>query len=208
MARKVQEGYPAWGSTPRLHRGYIVTEKIDGTNGLISIEVVDPTSVGSTGLAVVVQTGEATYLVRAGSRTRWLGDGQENHGFWAWVKENALTLVNDLGEGLHYGEWFGKGINSGYGLDEKYFALFNSHRWEGSSFTTPNLTVVPVLHKGDNAANLNEVVENLIADLATFGSHARPGALAEGIIIFHVASGQKFKVTIQNDEKPKSLVNA
>ena len=31
--------------------------------------------------------------------------------------------------GRHFGEWWGSGIQRGYGLDEKTFSLFNAYRW-------------------------------------------------------------------------------
>ena len=56
------------------------------------------------------------------------GKNCDNHGFARWVSENAEELLK-LGEGRHYGEWHGKGIQRGYGLEEKRFSLFNVTRW-------------------------------------------------------------------------------
>ena len=93
----------------RLSRDAIISEKIDGTNGLIYID----------------ETGN----IFAGSRNRWLWNSIEpekminNHGFGLWVKDNQEELKK-LGKGYHYGEFWGKGIQRGYGLEEKRFSLF------------------------------------------------------------------------------------
>lgn len=102
-----------------------ITEKIDGSNGLIYID-------------------EDTSVVRAGSRNRWIEPGkQDNHGFAAWVEENNEDLKM-LGPGYHYGEWMGQGIQRGYGLDHKRFYLFNVGRW--SAYNKPNCChVVPIV---------------------------------------------------------------
>lgn len=216
--RKSDPDYPAFGSIPRLNRDVVMTEKIDGTNGLVSIEIVDiegetVRSADPNGTTFIGLSETQVYAVRAGSRNRWLDvtSAGDNYGFAKWVRANAESLVADLGPGLHYGEWFGKGIQHGYGLPEKHFALFNSHRWADveDDFSTPNLTVVPVLWKG-NARDLNEWVDNWMHDLEKHGSYfGFPGETnppAEGVIVYHVASGQYFKATVKNDETPKSLV--
>ena len=95
---------------PRLSRECIVTEKIDGTNGVICI----------------TETGE--FLI--GSRTRWIDEHTDNHGFFKWATDNKNELLK-LGVGTHYGEWWGSGIQRGYNLPkgEKRFSLFNTVRW-------------------------------------------------------------------------------
>lgn len=90
--------------------GCVVTEKIDGTNAQILIE-----------------DGK---IVGVGSRNRWIKPGKEhdNYGFAGWVEQNEEELLK-LGDGYHFGEWYGCGIQRNYGLKEKRFALFNSGRW-------------------------------------------------------------------------------
>lgn len=96
----------------RLHgQEIIITEKIDGSNGLIFI--------GENG------------IVKAGSRNRWLSQEDDNFGFAKWVEENKEELKS-LGSGYHYGEWWGSGINRGYGLDKRVFSLFNVKRFSHS----------------------------------------------------------------------------
>ena len=65
---------------PRLSREIVITEKIDGTNGVIYIG----------------EDGE--FLV--GSRTRWITPETDNHGFAKWVlanKEELLKLKSKQG---------------------------------------------------------------------------------------------------------------
>lgn len=177
-----EDTYPAFGKIPRLRREVIVTEKIDGTNGLISVE--------------------ADGSVRAGSRNRWLTLESDNFGFCAWVTEHAKLLASTLGEGRHYGEWYGQGIQRRYGLEEKRFALFNSSRWNPEDFdgTVPGLGVVPVLTAGP----LDQAVENGLAILRENGSIAVPGFdKPEGIVVWHTASRSYFKVLLEGDALPK-----
>ena len=76
----------------RLNRGMTVTEKIDGSNAAIGI----------------AEDGE----VYAQSRKQLIfpGKSTDNFGFAGWVAEHADELREGLGEGLHFGEWWGAGI--------------------------------------------------------------------------------------------------
>lgn len=179
--------YPKFGSIPRLNRGFVVTEKLDGTNGLVKVD----------------DDGH----VYAGSRNRWLTVDDDNFGFARWVSDNAGTLATDLGPGLHYGEWYGQGIQRRYGLDYKAFALFNVARWEAHKFATPHLEVVTVLGEGETVLELADCVEYCLEELATHGSIHVPSFLdPEGIVVWHTAARQLFKATIENDHLPKSVV--
>jgi hypothetical protein len=88
-------------------------------------------------------------------------------------------MFEALGHGVHFGEWWGNGIQRGYELKEKRFSLFNTHRW--TKETTPEgLYVVPVLYQGPFSQNC---IEGVLMDL-TYGSVASGnGFEAEGIII-------------------------
>lgn len=182
--------YPAFPKISRLHREVVLTEKIDGTNGLISI--VEASNLDQP-------------IVTAGSRNRWLTPvkGDDNHGFALWVEDHADSLIHDLGPGLHYGEWWGEGIGKRYPeVAGKYFSLFNVSRWV-EPFATPNLRVVPVLAR-TNGQDLNQVVRMTIDNLRTGGSFAAKGCMKpEGIIIFHTASNDLYKVTLEKDEEHK-----
>lgn len=210
--------FKAWPKIPRWNRDIIITEKIDGTNGAIIIEehpfgthvdgapadamlVLGPNVEEYDGLPKV------EYLVAAQSRKRVITPNDDNHGFAAWVYENAVELVKVLGEGIHFGEWWGSGINRGYGCNngEKYFSLFNVKRWDDKydEETWPaGLSIVPVLYQGPlHWASIVMAKGNLIHH----GSAARsPFMQPEGIVIYHTAANEMFKITLENDAAPKS----
>lgn len=184
--------FRAWPKTPRLFRTVVITEKIDGTNACVYVNP-DRTAVG------------------AQSRNRTLTTDDDNYGFAAWVTENAGALADTLGPGYHYGEWWGSGIQRGYGLvdGERRFSLFNTGRWT-DGYGAPldelaqvdGLDVVPVLaHRTFDEHTLRDV----IGDLKDNGSYAEPEWMApEGIVVFHTASRQVYKVLIDSDEVSKT----
>ena len=186
--------FEEFGKIARLNREVIITEKIDGTNAGIYVDEDN--------------------TVYACSRKRWIAPGDDNFGFAAWVKEHEQELVG-LGFGMHWGEWWGCGIQRRYGLDEKRFSLFNTGRWlqTSSDWAFPDMGmttapecchVVPILTIG----NFREIdFHEQVILLGNRGSIAAPGFdNPEGIVIFHVAARHYFKATIKNDEKPKEQV--
>jgi hypothetical protein len=167
----------------RLNREVVVTEKIDGTNGLVWV--------GEDG------------TVSAGSRSRWITPEADNFGFAAWVAGHAEEL-RALGPGFHYGEWWGSGIQRGYGLQkgEKRFSLFNVSKWGDESVRPACCHVVPVLlrvpYGVDSAARVG------LDQLREHGSFASPGFMKpEGIVIYHAHANQLFKVTLEKDAEHK-----
>jgi len=162
----------------RISRQAIVTEKLDGTNASVFIG----------------EDGE--FLT--GSRTRWITPEDDNYGFSKWANANREELLQ-LGPGMHFGEWWGQGIQRKYNLTEKRWSLFNVSKWEINRPTCCH--VVPVLWAGIfTDLNLSGLMENLKAT----GSVAAPGFMKpEGLVIFHTAGGQLFKKTIEKDEEPK-----
>ena len=179
--------FQPWPKIARLNRDITVTEKIDGTNA-----------------AVIV--GE-DLSVSAQSRKRLITPEDDNFGFARWAAESAEALATALGPGRHFGEWWGAGIQRRYGLDHKRFSLFNTARYGETDFSElPNVGTVPVLYEG----TFKEFNQEWTLDrLANVGSLAAPGFMnPEGIIIFHQAAQQMFKVTIEGDEAPKSLGGA
>jgi hypothetical protein len=148
--------------------------------------------------------------VSAGSRKRWLAPGKEdNFGFAGWVSDNAEDLVRVLGQGMHYGEWWGAGIQRRYGLDHKRFSLFNTSRWTpGGLFEAGapgELDVVPVLEVGTG----EWVVEEALAKLRDVGSFAAPTFRnPEGVVVYHTAANAYFKATLDDDGQPKGAANA
>lgn len=184
----------------RYSREVIVTEKIDGTNACVFIRA------------------DGEYLV--GSRTRWITPENDNYGFAQWAQRHKQELLK-LGPGLHYGEWWGSGIQRGYGLEkgDKRFSLFNTIRWcshgeepqliktadprivKMQEVLPPCVDLVPILWRGNfDDLDLNAV----LYDLRQNGSKASPGFLRpEGVVIYNVAANTSFKKTLERDEEPK-----
>ena len=187
---------------PRLNRNCTITEKIDGTNGIIHIEPAANCNVAQAVTMINGSGDTAQWAVWAGSRTRWISPGKEdNHGFAAWVAANAEELVTKLGPGTHYGEWWGGGIQRGYGVPDKRFSLFNTARWGDPAVRPACCGVVPVLYEGPFETALIAEVMQMLADS---GSMAAPGFMnPEGIVVFHKASNTLFKATIKGDEEGK-----
>lgn len=202
---------------PRLTREIVITEKIDGTNAQVCIAQAAPGVHIPEATARVRRYSvnganrcEIDYAVFAGSRSRWLMPGKktDNFGFAEWVHDNVEELVDRLGVGRHFGEWWGQGINRAYGLDHKRFSLFNVSRWSGiNRGSAPECcSVVPILYEGPF---LTDSVDRALENLSTYGSFAAPGFPSpEGVIVFHKAGNVLFKKTIEKDEEPKSLKEA
>lgn len=180
---------------PRLSRRCVITEKIDGTNAQVNI--VPKPDIPSV-VTYVAEVGNL--LVCAGSRTRWITPEDDNFGFARWVRDHAEELIATLGEGRHYGEWWGSGIQRGYGLKGKRFSLFNTHRWADAPLME-GVSTVPVLYDGlFHSSHVEEALDALVHG----GSVAAPGFMKpEGIIIYHVAANSMFKKTLDKDDEWK-----
>lgn len=196
----------------RLSRECIVTEKIDGTNAQVFIIPRDKWAPDFVPLA---WSGDVALY--AGSRSRWITRDDDNFGFARWVADHADELAT-LGPGRHFGEWWGSGIQRGYGLPkgEKRWSLFNAQRWHGAGETPrefakgdprllPSVStiapacchVVPVLWRGTFETSF---VEGALTVLGATGSAAAPGFMSpEGIVVFHVAGQVGFKKTLGHD---------
>lgn len=183
----------------RLNRDILITEKLDGTNA-----------------AVVV--GEDGF-VGAQSRNKLIEAeaGADNYGFARWVQQNMDTL-RLLGPGHHFGEWWGHGIQRGYGLTEKRFSLFNVLRWSQPGQAEilaevqralPNVGLVPELYRGPRLLPTThydqvDAPSFWLANLRSNGSVAAPGFMEpEGIVVLHMASKGLYKVTLEGDESYK-----
>lgn len=165
----------------RLSREITVTEKIDGTNGVIFI-------------------ADDGYTIRFGSRSRWLSQQDDNFGFWRWCNEHTDELIK-LGPGAHHGEWWGAGIQRRYGLDEKRFSLFNTSLWNDATKRPACCNVVPTLYEG--VFSEAEILSAL-SRLETAGSAAAPGFMnPEGVIIWHSAARIYLKKTLHKDDEWK-----
>jgi len=205
----------------RLRRDCLITEKIDGTNASIYICHLDEQDNRNIIDAWVSDKDHRAIAMYAGSRTRWINPQNDNFGFAQWVKENQIAL-RGLGEGHHFGEWWGSGIQRGYGFKngERFFSLFNAARWvehdqptyaieQDNPKAEPKFTehapvcckVVPVLYDGLFSTLAARSELNRLADL---GSVAAPEYMnPEGIVVYHKAAATGFKMTIKDDDKPK-----
>ncbi|MBT2412655.1 hypothetical protein J7I94_19165 [Streptomyces sp. ISL-12] len=219
--------FTEWPKTKRLFRDIVVTEKLDGTNSAIHISAgisVDNPAVFDV---MPLMPGEVYYdgriwHVSAQSRRRIITPGKttDNYGFAGWVHDNAADLVRILGEGLHFGEWWGRGIRRGYGLEEKRFSLFNTARWwavDEEAGTSMNaraeqsdlvgqIDAVPVLYEGVFS---EDAITSALRDLKTDGSYAAPGFMnPEGICVYHSQTRNVYKVTLDNNDAGKWEVEA
>lgn len=167
---------------PRLTRDICITEKIDGTNASIYIN-------------------PDADLFLAASRSRWITPTDDNYGFAKWAYDNKAELMA-LGAGHHFGEWWGRGIQAGYGVPDKRFSLFNTAKWTNNPALPRVCSVVPVIYEGMyNDHKINDA----IVSLKLYGSRAAPGWMhPEGIMIYHTAAGHYFKKTITLDDVPKT----
>ena len=176
--RKTYPSFIPFPKIPRLFKECVITEKIDGTNGLIHI------------------TGTGDFFV--GSRNRWLTEESDNHGFRQWAMDNKDELMK-LGVGSHHGEWWGNGIQRGYGLPkgEKRFSLFNVSVW--NELNAPDCCdVVPTLYVGEFGT---AQIESTMDMLKKYGSHAAPFMNPEGVMVYHTTANQYFKVPFDKNHK-------
>lgn len=188
----MEEIYPTFKKIARLHKPIIITEKIDGTNGLIHINA---------------------YLeVFAGSRNRWLQYSKEdNFGFAHWVHENKEEL-RKLGQGYHYGEWWGQGIGRRYGMDKKVFSLFNTHRWgeNGVDVRPECCDVIPILATFDTFCQTT--IEMAFLSLKRSGSIAASKygvnfKNPEGVVVYHSGANLCLKVSYEDTHKGNVVKN-
>lgn len=206
----------------RLSREVMISEKIDGTNSHAFITPISKFSQDPFLISYWYGPDASTWGIYAGSRTRWITPSQDNHGFAAWVRDHVEELKT-LGPGRHFGEWWGGGIQRGYGLakDDKRFSLFNVSRWclHGSApqpvgsanpkepaklqgILPPCVGLVPVLWRG---MFTTQAVDECLERLWESGSRAAPRYRnPEGVVVWHTAENIGFKKTRVGDESPKS----
>ena len=186
--------------TKRFSSDIIITEKIDGTN------------------AQLVYDKENEVLL-AGSRNRFITVDKDNYGFARWVDDNREILTkyfNSFSNIPVYGEWWGSGIQRGYGLTggEKYFSIFNVGLFGPvmpSELHAIGVRYVPVLYEGSNR---RDVILDVFGNLDNAGSQVflKSGCLEqfkfyfkpvsnelepEGICIFFKQMGVIYKMTYE-----------
>lgn len=205
--------FEGWPSISRMTKDAIYTEKIDGTNAAVVIEPYT-TDLDTTNQVDTVSIDGELYTLWAQSRKRFITPGNDNAGFALWVYENAVNLVKVLGVGRHFGEWWGSGVQNGYGMPKgspKRFSLFNVKRWSDvldwnkGHELVPQLYMVPVL---DISTFSTERARKLVEELRVYGSWASPGFMKpEGVVVFHTAAGVSFKTFLENDDLHKFQQN-
>lgn len=247
-------GFEAFPKIARLCRECFVTEKIDGTNAQVFVwdefapdpEAVTPenpspcAAMGAPppGIPFLGRPGLGQH-VAAGSRNRWLTLENDNYGFAKWVAEHAAGLAQ-LGHGRHFGEWWGNGIQRGYGVLDKRFSLFNVSRWNKALWdeneaarVIREIPVFAAVRRNKNQAIRSEdapvarpfvpppaccsvvpllwrstfdtqAISVVLRTLSQLGSQAAPGFMnPEGVVVYHAASRQLFKQTLERDSEPK-----
>ena len=200
--------YNSFPSIERLENIYcIISEKIDGTNGLIEINETN---------------------VRFGSRNRYISFSDDNAGFANFfrhyeakledVAKDVITKELELnGETLTscnesyplriYGEWFGCGIQRGYGLKDKFFMPFSSFYGEKLiEYQVPNVITPNIMYTGKFSM---EVVGTCMQQLKLNGSGVvKDYKQPEGIVIFFPKYNFRLKETFDGakwkDALPKS----
>ena len=170
--------FKPWPKTPRFSAHCIITEKIDGTNGQISI----------------CEDGR----IFVGSRNRWLSGEtkqSDNFGFYAWVMENE-TEIRKLGTGRWFGEWYGAGIGRRYDMETRRFALFNTRR---PKETLPScVEQVPVMYEGPFT---KEATDSVAFELNNTGSRCAAGFMKpEGYIVLFPKTGERFKHVFEREQ--------
>lgn len=175
--------FKPWPKIPRVeNRKEFYTEKIDGTNAciIISFEPADENTIATN----ITEVGPISMWAQ--SRSQFITPNKDNYGFARWASNNAPELFK-LGEGYHFGEWWGLGIQRGYNQTEKKFSLFNTHRDPNS---LPNcVSQVPSI----NANSVEEAKEILIKN----GSLAAPGFMnVEGVVVFEYNTKTYWKAII------------
>jgi len=213
-AKPTEHAFAPWPKTMRHFRDIVVTEKIDGTNAGIHIDAVsDDTAEWAQYPAdsyTLVVDG-TRYMLTAQSRNRLIFPGKttDNYGFASWVYENADQLVRVLGAGLHFGEWWGQGIGRNYGMTDRRFSLFDTHKGTKLDLHKSGplpvgrawLDMVPILYQGPNDS---DQIKAQLHALDKYGSVAAPAwGKPEGVCIYHSATRKTTKVTLDNNDAGK-----
>jgi RNA ligase len=184
----------AWPKIPRgANENICITEKMDGSNACVIIDKME-------------DTGQH-YIGGVQSRKRLIYPNLEvkdgdNFGFAQWVADNNHDLLK-MGEGYHYGEWTGEGIQKNpHGLKGRTFYLFNSARWNDQNPNRPDCcSVVPVLYTGNITPDIIEItMDELFHDYV--GRRNETGSLVkpEGIVVWYSKTRRFEKYTFETPD--------
>lgn len=201
-------------SLTRFSHGWTITEKLDGTNAAVVIVSFLDSADAVYADRAVAKVGDTYVFAQSRSKLITPGKSTDNHGFAQFVKDNAEEFVAKLGEGRHFGEWVGKGVNKRhYNLPDKRFALFNVGRWEDADLPE-RVTTVPTIVKNAYLDNPGEVAIEAMNGLRIMGSHFGPRddhgfgfGNPEGVVMYHHPSNTAFKKTFDYDEMGKWAEN-
>jgi hypothetical protein len=218
--------FQEWPKIYRLYRDVLITEKIDGTNACIAIVPVDEIltrGYEQTDTFNRPRDGECVggkmdqserhapgivldgHVIFAQSRKKVISPGSDNFGFAAFVRANATELLERLGPGRHYGEWYGGGIQHGYNMqkNDKRFALFNASRWQFETLPE-RVNTVPILYEGVFS---DTCVQDALAKLrpCSWAKGSSGMAKAEGVVVYFKQSRTSFKVLAEDDDVPKTV---
>lgn len=173
-----------------------ITQKIHGTNAQIFIKKNEPPKEMSLDSLVFSLDGTDIYEIYVGSRNKWITPKDDNAGFASFVYENCEEFARKLGPGQHFGEWAGPKINSGEGLKEKVFILFDFWKFPPERELPPQTIVVPVLYQGKTDLS---VIDTVMEDLRVNGSKVAPGYMnPEGVVI--TIAGTRYKKVFKPEE--------
>jgi hypothetical protein len=184
----------------RMTKGVTITEKIDGTNAQLNFDAFGNMLVGSRKRQIFP---EGTFFGGADYDDGGVllpVKGTDNFTFAKWAYDNQAALFDFLGEGRHYGEWAGNGIQRTYDLDTKRFYLFNTGRFGPGKQVIPDglkavgLSSVPVLYEGELKG---DTVDTVMATLKMAGSLINTYDNPEGIIVYMHGPGVYFKETYE-----------
>lgn len=181
--------FKAWPKIPRLENEvYHITEKLDGTNACIIIDYSGNLHTSCLYRDNINATDVGIRAIYAQSRTRLITPEDDNYGFAKWVQTNAEQLIEDLGMGYHFGEWWGQGIQRNYGLTEKRFSLFNPAK-------TSSICHNCIPFCSISAENLQDELNFWKTHLFTNGSLTVPGYMKpEGLVVYAEKAKQYWKV--------------
>lgn len=158
----------------------VITQKIHGSNAQV----------------VIFENGHGELDILVGSRTRYLSPEADNYGFCSFINDNKQEFIEKLGIGRYFGEWAGPGINSGEGLTEKTFILFDHYRFPPERPLPPQTRVVPVLYTGKLDS---DEITIALEDLSFKGSKLVPGFMRpEGIVV--EIGGVRYKKVFNPEE--------
>jgi hypothetical protein len=166
--------FKPWPKIPRIKENTItISEKIDGTNACL--------------------INENGSLIGCQSRNRMIKLGDDNMGFAFWADQNKDEIAK-LGDGYHYGEWAGPGIQKNpHKLEKKEFFLFNTFRPKESLPSCINQ--VSTLYVGPHSP---EIIEETMESMWELSKIA--GYKPEGIVVYYHDTRNYSKKTFENSE--------